>query len=65
MEGGATDVPVTVAELGITPSDWAKLGPNQQQDLVNAAQQSGPPEYQSMIKNYYVRIARMQGRGAK
>jgi hypothetical protein len=32
---------------------------------VNAAQQSGPPEYQSMIKNYYVRIARMQGRGGK
>jgi hypothetical protein len=60
--GDAGAAPPAVAELGITPSDWAKLPPQQRQDLMNAAQQSGPPEYQAMIKNYYVRIARMQGR---
>ena len=42
-----------------TGIDWARLGPNQQRELMNAAQQSGPPGYQSMIKNYYVRIARL------
>lgn len=61
--GGPTDVPAAVTDLGITPGDWAKLGPLQQKDLAAAAQQAGPPEYQSMVKNYYVRIARMQARG--
>ena len=30
------------------------------QDLLNAAQQGGPPEYQEMIRHYFVRIAKLQ-----
>ena len=61
--GGSDERPPAVSELGISASDWARLGPAQQRELMNAAQQSGPPGYQSMIKNYYVRIARMQAEG--
>jgi hypothetical protein len=50
--------PQSVQELGVSAGDWARLGPLQRQDLLNAAQQSGPPAYREMIKNYYVRIAR-------
>lgn len=63
-EGGSTEVPPSVVELGINPSDWAKLAPLQQQELLNAAQQAGPPEYQAMIRNYYIRLARIQGKPA-
>jgi hypothetical protein len=56
--------PQSVQELGISAGDWARLGPLQRQDLLNAAQQSGPPAYREMIKNYYVRIARL-GRDGK
>ena len=52
-----------VKELGLSPSDWAKLPPHMQQDLLNAAQQRGPAAYQQMIKDYYTRIARMQSDG--
>jgi hypothetical protein len=31
-----------------------------QGQLLHAAQQSGPPAYRDMIKNYFTRIARMQ-----
>jgi hypothetical protein len=31
--------------------------------LLNAAQQSGPPAYREMIKNYFVKIARIQTTG--
>ena len=50
---------------GLTDREWARLGPLDQRELLNAAQQGGPPQYQSMIKNYYVRIARMQAQGAE
>ncbi len=60
LGGGSDTRPPSVLELGVSSSDWAKLGPLQQRDLANAAQQSGPPGYQGMIKNYYVRLARMQ-----
>jgi hypothetical protein len=63
LTGGGNERPGEVAALGISASDWARLGPNQQRELMNAAKQSGPPGYQSMIKNYYVRIARMQADG--
>jgi len=62
VDGGSNAVPDAVAELGINPSDWAKLGPLQQRELLTAAQQAGPPEYQTMIRNYYVRLARMQSK---
>jgi len=51
--------PQSVQELGISAGDWARLAPLQRQELLNAAQQSGPPAYREMIKNYYVRIARL------
>ena len=57
--GTADGRPENVRMLGISASDWVKLGPATQQELLNAAQQNGPPAYQEMIKNYYVRIARM------
>ena len=58
--GGTHDGrPQSVQELGISAGDWARLAPLQRQELLNAAQQSGPPAYREMIKNYYVRIARL------
>jgi hypothetical protein len=50
---------MVVQELGISAGDWARLGPLTRRELLNAAQQSGPPAYREMIKNYYVRIARL------
>jgi hypothetical protein len=55
--------PAPVKDVGIPASDWAKLPPLMQQQLLNAAQQKGPPAYQEMIKNYYVRIAHLQAEG--
>ena len=60
VKGGQDARPTSVKELGISAADWAKLNPLMQQELLNAAQQSGPPEYQEMIKNYYTRIARIE-----
>jgi hypothetical protein len=59
-EGGNNKPPASVTALGISGSDWAKLPPIMQRELMNASQQSGPPAYKEMIKNYYVRVARMQ-----
>jgi hypothetical protein len=55
--------PAEVKDVGIPASDWAKLPPLMQQQLLNAAQQKGPPAYQELIKNYYVRIAHLQAEG--
>ena len=52
--------PESVREVGISASDWAKLPPMTQQQLLNASQQSGPPGYQDRIKNYFVKIAKIQ-----
>ena len=46
------------AQNGISPREWAKLPPLVQHALLNAAQQSGPPAYREMIKEYFVKIAR-------
>ncbi|HWE04871.1 MAG TPA: DUF4175 family protein [Tepidisphaeraceae bacterium] len=58
--GGDNKPPAAVLALGISASDWAKLPPIMQKELMNASQQSGPPAYKEMIKNYYVRVAQMQ-----
>ena len=60
---GPNGLPAAVRDIGITPDQWAKLPPMQKKELLNAAQQSGPPTYRQMIKDYYVRIARMQDSG--
>jgi hypothetical protein len=57
--GGTDERPVSVRQLGISAGDWARLGPLTQQELLNAAQQNGPPAYREMIKNYYIRIAQL------
>ncbi|MCL2646148.1 MAG: hypothetical protein FWD61_03970 [Phycisphaerales bacterium] len=51
--------PQAAQDIGISPSDWARLSPAVQDQLLRAAQQPGPPEYYDMIKNYYTRIARL------
>lgn len=53
--------PPEVKALGLSPSDWAHLPALAQAQLLNAAQQGGAPGYQEMIKNYYSRIAKLQG----
>ena len=61
--GGSDERPKSVQELGISAGDWARLGPLMQRELLNAAQQSGPPAYREMIKNYYIRIANLERHG--
>lgn len=61
--GGTDDRPASVQQLGISAGDWARLGPLTRQELLNAAQQNGPPAYREMIKNYYVRIAKLDREG--
>jgi hypothetical protein len=56
--------PEAVKEIGISASDWARLPPLAQQQLLNAAQQSGPPGYQQQIKNYFIKIAKFEAEGA-
>ncbi|MGC8552626.1 MAG: DUF4175 family protein [Phycisphaerae bacterium] len=51
--------PADVASLGISPADWRNLGPLQRQNLVNAAGQKIPAGYRDMIRQYYLRLARM------
>src|SRR5665213_2448774 len=50
----------SAAALGISPADWAKLPPLMQKQLQNASQQSGPPAYREMIKDYYIRLSHME-----
>jgi|GEM_PF-2848909 len=60
-QGGAeASMPSSVKDLGIAPSDWARLPPRVQSELENAAKQSGPPAYREQIKNYYTRISRLK-----
>jgi hypothetical protein len=66
IQAGAAPVslPASVRDIGITADQWAKLPPLARKDLMNAAQQSGPPSYRQMIKDYYVRIAKLDQSGA-
>lgn len=59
-QGPPVVVPAAVRDIGISQDEWAKLPELTRKDLLNAAQQSGPPAYRQMIKDYYVRVARMQ-----
>jgi len=60
QDGSGGGQPESVRALGISAGDWAHLPTLMRKELMNAAQQSGPPTYREMIKNYYVRIAREQ-----
>lgn len=57
---GAGSLPAAIRDIGISADQWAKLPPLAKKDLLNAAQQSGPPSYRQMIKDYYSRVAQMQ-----
>src|SRR5262249_30836533 len=56
-EGSADGIPLAASDMGISASDWAKLTPLTQRELLNVSQQTGPASYREMIKNYYVRVA--------
>jgi hypothetical protein len=60
QDGTGGTQPESVKALGISAGDWARLPTLMRKELMNAAQESGPPTYREMIKNYYVRIAREQ-----
>jgi hypothetical protein len=53
-------VPGSVLDIGITADQWALLPPLAKKDLLNAAQQSGPPGYRQMTRDYFAKIAKLQ-----
>lgn len=59
-DGTPIVIPAAVRDIGITADQWAKLPDLAKKDLMNAAQQSGPPAYRQMIKDYYTRIAKLK-----
>lgn len=59
-DGAPVVVPASVRDIGISQDEWAKLPELTRKDLLNAAQQSGPPAYRQMIKDYYLRVSKMQ-----
>ncbi|HEX4793234.1 MAG TPA: hypothetical protein VH370_05550 [Humisphaera sp.] len=61
--GASNTPPAAVLDLGISAGDWARLPPMMQQNLLTASQQTGPPAYREMIRNYYIRVAKMQSDG--
>jgi hypothetical protein len=54
-------VPAAVRDLGLSAEDWARLPALAQRDLLNTAQQTPPPEYREMARDYFVKLARMHG----
>ncbi|HSZ55178.1 MAG TPA: hypothetical protein VK797_05925 [Tepidisphaeraceae bacterium] len=54
-------VPAAVRDLGLSADDWARLPALAQRDLLNTAQQTPPPEYREMVRDYFVKLARMHG----
>jgi hypothetical protein len=57
-------VPASVLDIGITADQWAVLPPLQKKELMNAAQQSGPPGYRQMTKDYFAKIAKLSAQSA-
>ena len=57
--GHAGRLPPRISALGISAAQWENLGPLRQQRLINIARQKLPPGYRRLIRNYYLRIARM------
>jgi hypothetical protein len=52
-------VPAAVRDLGLSADDWARLPPLARRDLLNTAQQSPPAAYRQMVRDYFVKLARM------
>lgn len=59
-----TPMPPQVTALGISPAQWEQLGPLRQLRLVNIARQKLPFGYRRIIRDYYLRIARLQPHAA-
>lgn len=62
-DGTPIVLPASVRDIGISADQWARLPDLVKKDLLNAAQQSGPAAYRQMIKDYYVRVAKLQQNG--
>ena len=60
VTAAAVTVPGSVLDMGITADQWAQLPPLAKKDLLNAAQQSGPPGYRQMTRDYFAKLAKMQ-----
>jgi hypothetical protein len=54
------ELPASLLDMGISADEWAVLPPLVKKDLLNAAQQSGPPEYRQMMREYFAKVAKMQ-----
>ncbi|MGC8560179.1 MAG: DUF4175 family protein [Phycisphaerae bacterium] len=52
-------IPKSVAALGISPAQWVRLGALRQKQLLNTARQAIPPGYRQMVRDYYVKISRL------
>jgi hypothetical protein len=52
-------VPAAVRDLGLSAEDWARLPELAQRDLLNTAQQNPPLQYREMVRDYFVKLARM------
>ena len=53
-------LPPSLLDMGITADQWAVLPPLVKKDLLNAAQQNGPPAYRQMMREYFAKVAKMQ-----
>ncbi len=51
--------PKALQEMGILPAQWRNLGPLVQKQLLATARQEIPPGYRRMVRDYYLRIARL------
>ncbi len=53
--------PKVVTQLGVSPAEWRNLGPLRQKQLLDTARQNIPPGYRRMVRDYYLRLAKMHG----
>jgi hypothetical protein len=60
LAGLPLSLPASVLDMGISADQWAMLPPLVKKDLINAAQQSGPPAYRQMMREYFAKVAKMQ-----
>ena len=54
--------PDQLEALGISVNDWAKLPGQLRDEVLQAASDSAPPEYRTLIKQYFQEVARAAGR---
>ncbi len=61
---GAIRISLTAAklqDLGIKLSDWARLPGELRNQILQAAEESGPEEYRALIKRYFQKVAKKGG----